>query len=214
LSLQHCALLFTAPPQVEHAPDRTLTGDAPQAIATATLPPESPFYTEFIMESLEIADSKLRYFSDKDGNKLSLERELIWAIEIKDLILIAEYTTNEGPQLDDYFFEFVFAEDGIAYKRTCSFYIKGRDEVLKTLADQYGMELKVRLLRSTEWESRVLWPTHLAGSDYFKFKVVQPVGILEKIRKALFGPQLEYGPTDSILEYYRQTAGKRKQLQP
>src|SRR5262249_25546280 len=45
-----------------------------------------------------------------------------WSLSIQTIVLIAEYTTNEGPWLDDYFLVFVTVEEGKLYFSTCSFY--------------------------------------------------------------------------------------------
>jgi hypothetical protein len=143
--------------------------------------------------SLEISDSTTLYRS----NGIALG----WSVEIKDIVLIAEYTTNEGPYVDDYYLVFVTIEDGKAYFASCSFYVDGRDEVFHSLKEQFGIASEFGLLQSTEWASRVMWPVHLAGSDYFQFDEVKPVSLLEKLRKALIGPQLEYKLSISIREY-------------
>jgi len=140
--------------------------------------------------SLEISDSRLIY---RDG-----EISEIWAVGVKDIVLIAEYTTDEGPQADDYYLVFASVEAGKAWFSTCSFYSDGTDAVFRTLRAQFGMPLEFGLLRSTHWDSRVIWPVHLAGSDYFQFTAVDPVGIWEMIRKALLGPQFEYKPTEAV----------------
>jgi hypothetical protein len=142
---------------------------------------------------LEITDSTMYY--KKDGIDIG------WSVEIKDIILIAEYTSNEGPYVDDYFLVFVTIEDGKAYFARCSFYTDGTDAVLETLKEKFGITDTFGLLQSTEWTSRVMWPDHLAGKNYFQFTEVKPVSPRENVRKTLIGPQLEYKLAVSIQEY-------------
>jgi hypothetical protein len=67
---------------------------------------------------------------------LSSENALLWSTSTKDVVLLAEYTTSEGPYLEDYFLVFVTVENGKRYFATASFYSNGRDEVIKQLAEQ------------------------------------------------------------------------------
>jgi hypothetical protein len=143
--------------------------------------------------SLEVSGSTLCF----RGDGIALN----WSVEIKDIILIAEYTTNEGPYVDDYYIIFVTIENGKAYFASCMLYADGTTVALAELKERFGMLSEFGLLRSTEWVSRVMWPVHLAGSDYFQFTEVKPIGLWERISKMLFGPQLEYKPTDAIWAY-------------
>src|SRR5262249_45979385 len=115
-----------------------------------------------------------------------------WSLLIETIVLMSEYTTNEGPQLDDYFLVFVTVEEGKLYFSTCSFYADGRDEVVASLGERLGSPIQLGLANSTNWKSRVLWPPELAGSEYFTFKEIQTETLPEKARKWLLGPTHEY----------------------
>ena len=132
-----------------------------------------------------------------------------WSVSVRDLILVAEYTTNEGPYLDDYFLVFVTIQDGKPVFSTCSFYADGRDEVCRTLRQQFGITVEFGLLQSTEWSSRVTWPERLAGEDYFKFNLCPPTTVREKLSNAVFGPSFEYGVALRVREYIEQAGCPR-----
>lgn len=111
--------------------------------------------------------------------------------------------------MDDYFLIFVTAEMGSLYFSCCSFYSSGTSEVIEELQKTYGMPCEFGLCASTEWASRVIWPVQLAGEQYFQFTEVRPVGLLAKVRKSILGPQLEYKPKESILDFLRQRIAAR-----
>lgn len=54
--------------------------------------------------NLEVVGSQLRCV----GNSGTVH----WIVSIDDIILVAEYTTNEGPHADDYFLIFCTVEAG------------------------------------------------------------------------------------------------------
>jgi hypothetical protein len=103
-----------------------------------------------------------------------LEGQPEWRIAISDLVCIVEYTTARGPWADDYFL--VFATKSGLYHEA-SFYSIGRDATLDALRESLGCSVKLGLVQSTEFASRVLWPPSLEGHPLFagaKEKVVNP----------------------------------------
>lgn len=57
----------------------------------------------------------------------SAEDTLIWTLAFEDIVLMAEYKTDEEPDLDDYFLVFVTFEDGATFYATATFYSEGRE---------------------------------------------------------------------------------------
>ncbi len=152
------------------------------------------------MLKLEIDDSSL---CCRDGN------ESQWALDVPSIVLIAEYTTNEGPYLDDYFVVFVAIEDGKAVFCRCTFYVEGRDHAMQLLHERFGIVATFGLCASTEWSSRVMWPIHLAEQDYFTFSEVRPSRISSKLYTAILGQQLEYTISEPVQDYVAKAiAGK------
>ena len=144
---------------------------------------------------LQIKDSDLEY-SDENGR-------IFWSLPILSIALMAEYTTNEGPQCDDYFLVFVTIEKDMFYFHTASFYAVGSDETLAALKKLLGSTFELELTGSTEWDSRVMWPQEMAGNKYFQFKPVRPETMLQKVQEKLLGPTNEYSPAKPIQEYLR-----------
>src|SRR4029077_14562878 len=84
--------------------------------------------------------------------------ELIWRMSIASILLIAEYTTNEGPHIDDYFIQLWSLEEGTFYQCSTTFYAAGRDAAFLELATQLETVVSFGLISSTEWASRIMWP--------------------------------------------------------
>jgi hypothetical protein len=124
-----------------------------------------------------------------------------WTLPIKSIVLIAEYTTNEGPQVDDYFLVFVTAEENKLFFSTCSFYVDGRDEALSVLQERLGSPIQLGLQGSTEWRSRVAWPAKMAENEYFTFAEIPPKTLLERVKKRLLGPTQEYAISKPVRDY-------------
>jgi hypothetical protein len=126
---------------------------------------------------------------------------LSWRLPLQGIVLVAEYTTNEGPLADDYFLVFV-AVDGDQLKlATASFYADGRDEIIGELARRWKTGIELTLFNSTKWASRVVWPAALAGKEYFEFREIEPSGIMERLRHLTLGPNLEYFPSRAVQEF-------------
>lgn len=142
---------------------------------------------------LRIRQSNMEYL-DTSG-------KLLWTLTIDSIVLIAEYTTNEGPHVDDYFLVFVTAEESKLFFSTCSFYVGGRDEALSVLQERLGSPIQLGLQGSTEWRSQVVWPARMAGSEYFTFAAIPPKTLFERVKKRLLGPTQEYAISKPVRDY-------------
>lgn len=125
----------------------------------------------------------------------------LWSLPIRSIVLVAEYTTNEGPYVDDYFIVFVTAENGKLYFSTCSVYSAGRDEALSSLQKHLGSPIQLELEGSTEWRSRVAWPAKMVGMEYLLFREVPATTLTEKLKKKLLGPTQEYAVSNAVRQY-------------
>ncbi|MFN0069226.1 MAG: hypothetical protein ACKVYV_16520 [Limisphaerales bacterium] len=99
-----------------------------------------------------------------DGDVITYHSSLVdWSVPIKDVRLIAEYTSSDGPYIDDYFFVFLTAPENGWHE--ASFYAKGSDETLAILSRSVGAPLKCKLCASTEYRTRIMWPPHLNDQE-------------------------------------------------
>ena len=132
--------------------------------------------------------------------------QLTWRTTISSILLIAEYTTNEGPYVDDYFVEFWSLEDGSVLRARASFYAAGVDDTFARIAAELKADLTFDLIGSTEWASRIMWPLGLAGHPYFDFREVKPANLRERTAQRLFGSAQEYvltGEVQAFLKRYK-----------
>jgi len=143
---------------------------------------------------LAVQNEALEYYIDE---------QLAWTTPIDAILLIAEYTTNAGPYVDDYFIQLWSLEDGVRLRATITFYSDGRDDAFRELATQMKADLSFGLLGSTEWDSRILWPPPLSGHKYFAFREIKPVTWKEKLSHRFFGPSQEYFLTEEAQAFLK-----------
>jgi hypothetical protein len=124
-----------------------------------------------------------------------------WSIAVSDVVLIAEYTTDEGPHVDDYFLAFITRELGELYYSNVTMYAAGINESLTELESLLGCSLDLALHSSTKWSSRVVWPPKLAGSAYLRYEQAVPEGLWDRLRSRVLGKRIESHVTDSVREY-------------
>jgi len=108
---------------------------------------------------LSIDDPTLKYASPIYGS---------WEIPITEVVAFGEYTTDNGPYIDDWFMVFVTRDFGWV---EASNYCEDRDEVRTKLAKHWSLEsLSGKLWGSTTFNNRVIWPLDLAELPLFEFK--------------------------------------------
>ena len=86
-----------------------------------------------------------------------------WAIRLEDIRLIGEYTTANGPYMDDYFLVFITSLENGWYE--ASFYADGFEKVLEQLTAFLGEPVDAGLCNSAEFKSRIIWPPECAGRE-------------------------------------------------
>ncbi len=123
------------------------------------------------------------------------------ASPIAAILLIAEYTTDEGPYFDDYFLEIWSLENNSLLCSKTTFYATGIDATFLALATQLGADLNFGLIGSTEWASRIVWPPDLAGHPYFSFREVTPTNWRTKLSRRFFGAPKEYFRTEEVQSF-------------
>jgi hypothetical protein len=96
-----------------------------------------------------------------------------WSINISDIVLMAEYTTDEGPA-DDYYLVFVTREAGELFYSSATLSASGINPVLEALEKHFEYSLELKLASVASWASRVLWPPQLAGLEYLEAEDVPP----------------------------------------
>ena len=104
---------------------------------------------------------------------------LLWHIKITDIVLVAEYRTNEGPFGDDWFLVFALVHK-TPFFFTSPVSSGGIETLLDLLRTRFATDLK--LTNSTDWRSVVLWPKALEGTSLIEFSQREPVNWRERLR--------------------------------
>lgn len=129
-----------------------------------------------------------------------------WSIAIKDLVLIAEYTTKQRANCDDYFLVFVTREQGELFYLQVTGCASGIPEVFDSLESCLGCALDLKLQSSTEWASRVVWPKALAGTPFYEFVNVVPAGLRDRIRSTFKRTQVTHSVAEPVLRFLSESA--------
>ena len=124
-----------------------------------------------------------------------------WELKASSLVLIAEYTTNEGPWVDDYFLVFIAVQNRQPLICQVTFYADGIEKSLHALGEALDANLYLGLTASTHWKSNVIWPATLAGEPYYEFANVSPTTIISKANQILLGPTQSYCIAEGVRRY-------------
>lgn len=109
---------------------------------------------------IRLTDGMIRYDSTFFGS---------WELPASKVCAFGEYTTDHGPMVDDWFMVIV-PDSGDGWLEA-SVYADGADAFRVDLAKVLGTEsLYGELFAHTDFASRVIWPTRLAGKPLFDFK--------------------------------------------
>ena len=119
-----------------------------------------------------------------DSGKIIWENqsERIGEIVISDIRLIGEYTTAEGPVLDDWFIVFFMSKDDC---RQVSAYAKGIMDVLDQVGKSVGGQVLPGLAASAEWATRLIWPQEVEGKPMWNMEELKPETFGEKVKAFL-----------------------------
>lgn len=129
--------------------------------------------------------------------------ETVWAFAVKDLSLIGEWTDDHGPWQDDYFYFFLAGVPAQVFE--VPMYANPR--LMEELGQALGVSLECRLVNSTTFSSRVIWPRELEGHDLFKYSPERrPSGLWNRIEDRSL-PLAHSELTDEVLVYVRSRAG-------
>jgi hypothetical protein len=93
-----------------------------------------------------------------------------WALRIDEIRVVGEYSTDNGPYIEDLFCVFVVNE---TTWHEVPYDALGVREAIATMAGMLRTDLTFQLLLSTEFRSRVIWPEHLRDVALFEFREVR-----------------------------------------
>lgn len=122
----------------------------------------------------------------------------LWRTPLSAVAVIGEYTTANGPYIDDYFLVFVTTPE--MYHFHSSFYAEGLDALLASLTNRLGVPVECGLWSSTELTSRCMWPPSLAGRSLFQFTRGPVGGGWARVRRLVL-PEFAFDFTAEVESY-------------
>jgi hypothetical protein len=126
------------------------------------------------------------------------EDKVIGTIPLNKVKAIGEYTTSEGPLVDDWFYLFFISQNDI---RQVSAYATNLNSVLESLSAKYKCDIIGHLSHSTTFESNVIWPTQLRGQKVYEALATDgPKTVWERI-KFTFGQNVEMVLTNELRKH-------------
>jgi hypothetical protein len=133
-----------------------------------------------------------RFSVNHDRITASFDDGSLWELPISDLVLVGEYTTEDGPGSEDHFI-CVVDRNGNRYDVSDE---AGSGELIRALSATLGISLKPRLSLKTQFESCILYPPSVAGQPLF----TQPKparSLVERVKGLLVGVshRLDLSPT-------------------
>ena len=109
------------------------------------------------------------------------DEELI-RIPVDNIKLIGEYTTGNGPLIDDWFI--VFMTSPTDWKQI-SEYTPGMQEMLQELGQLLGAQIVCSLFSSTSWKTSLIWPPSIAEMEMWDVHTKPPETLWQKLRATL-----------------------------
>ncbi len=121
-----------------------------------------------------------------------------FSIPLSEVAIIGEFTTDNGPFTDDWFLVFVPRSGGDWFE--ASMYADGVDPLRQKLSAALGTSIYgPTLFASTDFASRIVWPSALADRPLFAFTPVTGSSFLRRIKLAIF-PEIRRRLSPDALE--------------
>jgi hypothetical protein len=103
-------------------------------------------------------------------------------ISVDEIKLIGEYTTGDGPLLDDWFI--VFMTSPTDWKQI-SEYTPGMQEMLQAMGQLLDAPVVCSLFGSTSWKTSIIWPPSVAEMEMWNVQTNPPVTLWQKLKDTL-----------------------------
>ncbi|MBL4587303.1 MAG: hypothetical protein JKX84_09655 [Flavobacteriales bacterium] len=134
-------------------------------------------------EQLENERVKQNGFIDLKDDKVirTFRGEVLAEILVSEIKVIGEFTTADGPYIDDWFIT-IMTKD---HWYELPMYAIGMDEVLTELSRKLNAPLQTKFVNSTEWKTRVMYPVKLEGKALYDWVDLEPKSIWERFRELI-----------------------------
>ena len=141
-----------------------------------------------------------------DGTRITYTSPVYgsFSIPLSEVAVIGEFTTDNGPFIDDWFLVFVLRDGSDWFE--ASMFAEGieplRQQLSETLGASFGGD---SLVFSTDFASRIVWPPALVGRPLFAFSPDKGSGVFGRIRLAIF-PQIAHHLSSDTLSAIERSA--------
>lgn len=126
-----------------------------------------------------------------------------FSVPLSEVVVIGEFTTDNGPFIDDWFIVFVHRSGSEWFE--ASMYAEGNEAVRDRLSAALGSTIIGGLAASTDFASRILWPSALAGRPLFTFSPVTASSIIRRIQLSML-PEVSHGLSPDALSAIERSA--------
>ncbi len=135
-------------------------------------------------------------------------KESLWVVRSDAIVLIAEYTTNEGPWLDDWFLVLWELVGSKLFKVEVPVDASTKKMVSELLSKKGDHMTGAALVTSTDWRSRVIWPAFLKEARCLNLTPIPELGVVGWIKRKFVGPSLDLNLTDEVRSYLEDVVRK------
>lgn len=123
-----------------------------------------------------------RIYLEKEHIVLNAENIELTRIPIGDIKLVGEYTTANGPVVDDWFIVFMTsAKDWTQISE----YTPGMLEMLKDLGTHLEAEITGSLFASTSWKTNIIWPKNVERLEMWDVITQKPTTLIGRLRQVM-----------------------------
>lgn len=119
--------------------------------------------------------------------------QVLAAFDIDSLVIVAEHTNDRGPIEDDWFLVFVGGRPVMSIEVPVRIGLRP----LRRLSEYFGVELNPALSGSTDFKSRIIWPTNLSGRPFFDYVSAPRSTIVGRLIDRVL-PRISWQVTDEV----------------
>lgn len=124
----------------------------------------------------------------------TLGGQIRYEIPLTDIKIIGEFTTADGPILDDWFLTII--TDDWWYEIPID--AIGMQQLLTDLGQKLGTTLIIQLANSANWKTRIMYPESAKDQELYDLLKVEPKTFWDKVKKSI-------GLQDTVRQYSSET---------
>ena len=126
-----------------------------------------------------------------------------FSVPLSEVAVIGEFTTDNGPVIDDWFWVFV-PRSGVEWFEA-SMYAEGIESFREHISTALGSTIIGGLAASTDFASRIIWPSALADRPLFTFSPVTGSTFLRRFKLSML-PEMFHSLSPDALSAIERSA--------